>query len=123
MAVRTTGEWQTAVPVQSVKVGNGDALEEGDDEQRDVAAEIVKQGEDVIAGAVSEDHRQDAAKSAERCCYFNQQLVTCCVVPVKIKNSWCEMESGVFKRKGDNQSKSVDQLTREYFFADAGEYF
>ena len=30
------------LPVQSVEIRDGDALEKGDDEQRDVAAEIVE---------------------------------------------------------------------------------
>ena len=44
-------------PINSVYVGHGDAFEEGYNQQRNVAAEIVEQSKDVISGAVREHDR------------------------------------------------------------------
>lgn len=49
------------VPAKTVEIGDGDALKEGDDEQWNIAAKVVKQGEDIVASPMNEDHRQDAA--------------------------------------------------------------
>ena len=62
-------------PVEAVKVGDGDALEEGDDEERDVAAKVVKQREDVVARSVDEDQGQDAAQAAQQCCKKKGQSI------------------------------------------------
>lgn len=53
-------------PIETVEIRDGDTLEKCNNEQRNIAAEVVEQGEDVIAGTVRENDRQDAAESAQR---------------------------------------------------------
>lgn len=44
------------IPFQTVDIGDADALAEGDDQQWDVARKIIEKYENIIPGAVSEDH-------------------------------------------------------------------
>lgn len=52
-------------PIETVEIGDGDALEESDYEQRDVSTEIVEEREYVIAGAVRENDGEDATEPAQ----------------------------------------------------------
>ena len=57
------------LPSKAVDPGDPDTLEQGDDEQRQVSAEVVKQDEKVVARAVREDHGQKAADNADDACH------------------------------------------------------
>ena len=61
-------EWSADLPIETVEIGDGDTLEECDNEQRHISAEIVEQREYVIAGAVGEDDGEDATESAQGGC-------------------------------------------------------
>ena len=49
---------------KAVDVRDGQALAEGDDQQRDRSGKVVKQREDVISGPLGETQRQQGADRA-----------------------------------------------------------
>jgi hypothetical protein len=53
-------EW--SVLVKSVDIGDGEGFTEGDDEEREVAAEVVKEDEDVAPSTVGKAHRDHATR-------------------------------------------------------------
>lgn len=53
-----------AVPPEAIYIRNGDTLEEGDDQERNVPGEVVEENEHVVPCAVSEDHADHAADAA-----------------------------------------------------------
>ena len=54
-----------ASPFEPVEVSDGDALEEGDDEEGHAAGKVVEQREDVVARTVRERQRQHEAHAAD----------------------------------------------------------
>ena len=49
--------------MQSIKVSHTDTFKESDDKKRNVSAEVIKDGEDVVASTVSKHQGEDAAGS------------------------------------------------------------
>ena len=62
------------LPVQAVDIRDGDAFKEGDDEQRHVPSEVIKEREDVVARSVREHHGQEAADSTYQGCQLNPEM-------------------------------------------------
>ena len=55
-------------PAKAVHVGDGDALEESHDEEGNVAREIIEENENVVPGAVSENHADCTTHTAYHRC-------------------------------------------------------
>ena len=52
------------VLLQSIKVSHSNTFKEGDDKKRDVSAEVIKDGEDVVSSTICKHQGEDAAGSA-----------------------------------------------------------